>query len=107
MVDISSYFVSLGAMAGLVTLVTGWLNTHVPALAKANSTWKQVMAWVVSIAIAFVGAYLGMGLANGLSILWTVITGVAVGLVANGLFDVTLIQSLLIILKAHKAPEVK
>jgi hypothetical protein len=108
MIDISTYLTSVGAMAALVTLVTGWLSTHVSAIAKANSTWKQVTAWAVSIAVAFVSAYLGVGVATGLNILWTVINGLAVGLVANGLFDVALVQSVLIMLKARKprAPEV-
>lgn len=100
MIDISSYFQSLGLTAGLTLIITGYLNTH--ALKTANSTIKQIVSWVVAIALAFVGMWKGIGMFSSLSIGWTIVSGLAVGLVANGIFDVALVQSILEFIKAKK-----
>lgn len=102
MIDLSTYFTSLVAMASAVTLITGWLKTNVKFLNNVNGTWAQVMSWVVSIALAFVGAQKGVGLFVDSSLVNTVLNGIAVGLVANGIFAVDFVQSLLVFVKAKK-----
>jgi len=99
MIDISSYFGSLALLAGLVTILTGYLNTHM--LKTASSTIKQIVSWVVSVALVYVGYLKGIGIAETATILDVALNGLAVGLIANGVFDVTLVQSILTFIKAN------
>jgi len=100
MIDLSSYFGSLAALAGLVVVITGWVNTNGLNL----SGWKaQVLSWVISIALAFVGSIKGVGLFAETTVLWTVLNGIGVGLVANGIFSIDLVKSLLEFIKAKPA----
>jgi len=100
MIDISNYFGSLSAMATLVVIISGYLNTHV--LKTLSSTIKQIVSWAVAIALAFIGQMKGLGVVAEANTLWTIINGLAVGLVANGLFDVNLVQSILTFIGAKK-----
>jgi hypothetical protein len=103
MVDINDYFGSLGLMASLVAIITGYLNTHVPFLQKANGTIKQLVSWAISIGLVFIGQLKSVGMVADSSTLWTAITGIAVGLVANGIFDIKLVQAILSFIKANKS----
>jgi hypothetical protein len=98
-IDLAPYFGSLLALAGLVTLVTGWLKTH---LLKLDGWKAQVLTWVISVALAFVGQWKGLGLFSETDVLWTVLNGLGVGLVANGVYSVEIVQSILAFLKAKK-----
>ena len=98
-IDLAPYFGSLLALAGLVTLVTGWLKTH---LLKLDGWKAQVLTWVISVALAFVGQWKGLGLFAETDVLWTVLNGLGVGLVANGVYSVEIVQSILAFLKAKK-----
>jgi len=91
----SNYFISLAALVPLVVLITAFINTKL----NLKGFLKQFTAWVVSILLCFVGWYFNLGVFAGL-IWWVVIIyGFAVGLAANGFFDISLIQA---ILKAFK-----
>lgn len=98
-IDLAPYFGSLLALAGLVTLVTGWLKTH---LLKLDGWKAQAMTWAVAIALAFVGQWKGLGFFAETDVLWTVLNGLGVGLVANGVYSVEIVQSVLALLKAKK-----
>jgi hypothetical protein len=100
MIDISSYFATLSAAAGLVVIISGYVNAHV--FVSSSATLKQIVSWVIAIAIAFVGQIKGIGMFVDTSILWTAANGLAVGLVANGIFDITIVQSVLEFIKAKK-----
>ena len=100
MIDLSTYFANLAALAGLTVLVTGWLNTNVLKL----SGWKsQLLSWAVAIGIAFVGKWKAVGIFADTDVLWTALQGLGAGLVANGIYSVELVQSLLEFIKAKPA----
>jgi len=105
MIDINNYFGDLGLLSGLVTIITGYLNTHVPFLKTANGTIKQIVSWVVALIVVFVGQLHGVGIVAELSTLWTAITGIAVGLIANGIFDIDLVKAILTFIKANKVQQ--
>lgn len=91
-------FATIAAMVGAVTLVTNWIVE----LFKANGTWKQIIAWVLSILISVVGMIGGYGMFEVFTTLpvwegwtFTVLTGLGVGLASNGLYDVPYVQKLL------------
>lgn len=99
MIDFSVYFGSLVMMASAVTLITGWINTHVAGL----TGWKaQLLSWGVSVALAFIGSWKGLGLFQEADVLNTIINGVGVGLVANGIFSAEFVQQILTFLKAKR-----
>jgi hypothetical protein len=97
MIDLSPHFATLASLSGLVVMITGWLNTHGLKL----SGWKaQGLSWVISLAIAFLGAWKDVGIFAETDILWTVINGLAVGLLANGIYSVEFIKTVLEFVKA-------
>lgn len=99
MIDLSVYFGSLVATASAVTLVTGWINTHLVQLAG----WKaQLLSWAVAIILALVGAWQDLGIFAEADLLSTILNGLGVGLVANGIFSAEFVQQALTFVKAKK-----
>lgn len=90
--EIGNYFVSLVALVPLVVLISDFLKRWL----KIDKTWvKQVTAWVVSVLLCLVGMWFDLGMFETFKIGTTLAYGVAVGLVANGVFDVGFVQTLL------------
>lgn len=94
-------FSTFAAMALIVMPVTGWIKT---ALKISGGT--QVLSWVVSIAIAYTGYALKLGILADAGPISTAIYGLAAGLVANGIADIGIVQGLLIAIGA-KVPKSK
>jgi hypothetical protein len=101
MLDLTTYFLTLSGLATASMFVTGWLNTNLFKI--MNSTGKQIVSWVVAILISFVGMWKGLGLFAQADVVTTIITGVAVGLISNGIFDLKFVQALLELVKAKPA----
>lgn len=96
-----NYFLSLAALVPLVVLIAAFVNSKL----NLSGFLKQFIAWVISIILCFVGWYFNLGVFTGL-VWWVVIIyGFAVGLAANGFFDISLIQSILKALKLEKKNE--
>jgi hypothetical protein len=104
MIDLSPQFATLASLAGAVVMITGWLNTHGLKL----TGWKaQGLSWVISMAIAFFGAWKNIGIFAETDILWTALNGIAVGLIANGMYSVEFVKTVLELVKAKAAPAPK
>lgn len=99
MIDLSPYFATLAGMAGLVVLVTGWINTNI---FKWDGWKAQLLSWVVSIGLAFAGSWKGLGLFAETDVLWTILNGLGVGLIANGIYSADLVKTILEFIKARK-----
>lgn len=97
-INLSEYFGTLAACAATVVLVTGYITTHI--LTALNSTWKQVVSWVVSVGLGFFAQVFDLGIFAGETVVGTVLNGLGIGLVANGLFDIPLVQTVLELIKA-------
>jgi hypothetical protein len=93
---ITDIIFDIAVFAALVTVISGYLTK----LTKVGGTWAQVQAWVVSIALGFVAGYFGISIYAGLSWVPTVVWGMFVGLIANGLFDLSIIKKFLVAIKA-------
>ena len=90
--DFGPYFVSLGAMVPLVVLITAWLKK----VLKVNGAWIQIVSWILSITLCFIGYLFHIGLFADITQWWLVlIYGFCVGLSANGFFDIAIIQQIL------------
>jgi len=95
--DVSKYFASLAVFVPIVILISGWLNT----LFKTKGFGKQFVTWFISIVLVYVGWLLKLGLFAELTSWWIVaIYGLATGLVANGIFEIKVIQTVLGYIKA-------
>jgi len=91
----------LASLAG-VAAVTVFLAAAVNTLFKTVGFWKQVVAWAISIILLVVGNLVNLGFMAELTWLNTIIYGVAAGFVANGIFDLPFILSVLKALKIEK-----
>jgi len=94
------YF-SVTALAAIVLPITGWVKSHVLKTAPT-----QLLSWIVALALAFAGYALQLGIFAGAGPIWTAIYGLAAGLTANGVADITIVQSLLVAIGA-RVPKTK
>jgi hypothetical protein len=100
-IDINTVFASLaGVAAGSVfisALLIKWFKTE--------KGWvKQLVSWIAPIVIFAVGNLLNIGFMAEFSWLMTIVYGLGAGLVSNGLFDIALVQALLVALNLKKKP---
>jgi len=88
-----------GTLAGFAA-VTVFLGSVVTSLFKiTKSVWKQIVAWAVAIVLCLVGNLVNFGLLSEATLLQTLVYGLGAGLVANGIFDVSIVQLILQYLK--------
>ena len=100
--NINVWLGSLTGIAAVTVFIAGFVNT----LLKTTGFWKQLVAWVVSIILLVIGNAVNMGFMAELSWLHTLIYGIAGGFLANGIFDIEFIKTILRFLKVIPA-EVK
>ncbi|MGD2113403.1 MAG: hypothetical protein PVG07_00010 [Acidobacteriota bacterium] len=92
------YFVSIAALAAIVLPVTNFIKN----LIGSSGGWTVVLSWIVSIGLSFIGWWLKLGMFEGITIVWVLIYGVAVGMVANSLFDIGIVNAILSLFKQNK-----
>ena len=92
------YFVSLSVLVPIVITISGYVNTAM----NAKGFTAQLISWVISIITSFLGHFLSVGIFQDLNVLFTIITGVLIGFVANGIFDTPLAKQILEKIKAYK-----
>jgi hypothetical protein len=90
--NMNQYFGSLAGIAVVAAFFAAMLN----GLMKVEKNIiKQLVAWAVAIALMVVTDLLNFGFAADFSILKAVIYGIGAGLVANGVFDIPIVKSIL------------
>jgi hypothetical protein len=90
----------IGTIAG-VSAVTIFLAAAINTLLKTVGFVKQLVAWLVAIAVLVVGNLVNMGFMADLNWWHTLIYGVAAGFVSNGIFDIELVKKLLAAIGLH------
>ena len=75
-------------IAGMTTVVTEALNSKL----KPNGVWRQVMSWGVAVVLTIGLYFAGTYEFAGNPWISVPLTGIATGLVANGLYDVPTIK---------------
>jgi hypothetical protein len=89
-------FETFATLTALVTVVIPFvveiLKRFVPG---APSLVKQVLSWLVGVAVAFAGWGFGLGFLSGLSWHIVLLYGLGSGLIANGVFDTGIVTYLL------------
>jgi len=94
---LQQYFAGIAVLVAAVISLSAWLNK---ALEISGSIFglisaKQFVSWVLSVIGVALGAWLDLGFLAGFTWYWYIIYGVAVGLAANGVYDLKFIQSIL------------
>jgi len=92
--DPNHWLGSLVLMAGVAVLLT---QSVVRLLGSEWKKWvKQVVSWIISIAIALVANYvLNKGFLAEETFIMTLLSGLGIGLVANGIFDAQFVKAIL------------
>ena len=98
--DLGKYFQDIGTMAAIVLPATQFVLRFI------HTKYDQLMSWFVSLVLSVVAWFLGWGIFADASWYWIIIYAGSAGLVANGIFDVPLIKTILsVIPKKRKLAE--
>lgn len=89
----SSWFGALAGIAALTVFVGGVLNGLLKVEKKVT---KQILTWVVAIALALLGNLVNLGFLSEATWLMTIIYGFGAGLAANGIFDISIVHALIL-----------
>jgi hypothetical protein len=104
-IDLSGYFETIGSIAALTVVISSFL---IDKVFKVTLKWvKMLISWLLSIGLTLGATLLNIGFVAEFPWLTSLVYGFGVGLVANGLFDVTLVQAFLEILKLKTKKEPK
>lgn len=93
--NINTWLASLAGIAAVTVFLAAAVNT----LLKTTGFLKQLVAWIIAIVLLIAGNFLNMGFMAELNLLHTLIYGVAAGFLANGIFDLPFVLSVLRALK--------
>lgn len=94
-----------GTLIGFAA-ATVFLGSVVTSLFKIEKSWgKQIAAWLVAILLCFLGNLINFGLLAEATWLQTLAYGLGAGLIANGIFDFTVVQLILQYLKLEVKKE--
>lgn len=83
-----NFWATAASLGAIGTMISGAINGKL----NPNATWRQVIAWVVGIGLT-VGAYF-LGLIKVADPAWLTVTatGIIVGLVSNGEYDIKAVK---------------
>lgn len=96
------FFGNIGGMLLLSVTITGWLTTRL--LSNANNTVKQILSWVVVLAVCMFGHVKGYGTWGVGGLFYTTSVALAIGysigiaMVANKIWDEKTLNSVIAIL---------
>jgi len=85
------YFTSFAGLVAVILPVTSIVNN----LFNTAKKWKQSVSWAVAVLLGVVPYWFDWGIFAGVDWYVALIYSLAAGLVANGLFDITLIKEIL------------
>jgi hypothetical protein len=101
--DANSIFNSVLVLSGLVVLVSEWLSK----LTKLQGNWSRLQSWVISVILGVVATWVKIGIFSEMDWKGGLVMGIVSGLVANGVFDISIVKKVLefIKLRAEKNPK--
>jgi len=90
---LGTYFASLASLPPLVVITIEFIKSK---WAKVTGGVAQLFSWLVSIALTFAGWGLNIGMYAEITEWYYVLaTGVGLGFVSNGIFDIKIVQTIL------------
>ena len=93
------WFATLAGIAAVTVFIAAAVNTLFKITKKIV---KQLIAWLIAIVLVFAGNLLNIGFSAEFPWLTSLAYGFGAGLVANGMFDVQMVQAMLDRLKLKK-----
>jgi len=90
--NFNGWFATLAGIAAVTVFIAAFVNKLFKIEKKIG---KQIIAWLIAIALVVLGNLFNLGFMSEFPWLTTIIYGFAAGLVANGMFDVAIVQALL------------
>ena len=100
--DANSIFNSVLVLSGLVVLISEWLSKFT----KLQRNWSRLQSWVISVILGVVATWIKIGIFSEMDWKGGLVIGIVSGLVANGVFDISIVKKILefIKLRAEKNP---
>ena len=100
---LGTYFATISGVAALNVAITEFLNSTF----NIQTGWvKQVISWICPVLLSVLGLVFGWGLfasygtiSSVLAWVYTVLTGLGVGLVSNGIYDIQWVQNVITFVK--------
>ena len=98
-INFAESFGTFSGLAALNVVIVNLITTYF----KIKKGWiKQVISWLIPIVISIIGFVLNIGLFESYTSLvewqgwlYTVLTGLGIGLTSNGIFDISFVKNLL------------
>jgi len=94
----ASYFVSLSALATAVITITQWLK----GIINSTGVITKLVSWLISITLAFIGWWFNLGIFDSITWYWVIIYAVGAGLIANSIFDLSVVTALINLFKTKE-----
>ena len=88
---IMNLFATLSALAALSVIGCEWVSKFT----KAKGTMAQIQSWAVSVTIGIFCSWLEFGIFNDVSTKGGILYGILIGLISNGIFDISLVKRVL------------
>ena len=89
---LTEVFASLGSLALVVPVIVQFIKRWIEL---ESDFAKQLTAWIVAFGLVVLGKVLSLGFLVGIDWIETLLYGLALGLISNGVFDIAIIKSFL------------
>ena len=86
------YFATLASFAGLIIPLSSVL---IRLFGISNKFVRQLMSWIVAIALGLVGTLLNLGIFGGVEWYVALVYSIGAALQANGIFNITVVKALI------------
>ncbi len=90
-------FTTLSALGSLSVIATEWISKYT----KVSGTLAQIQSWAVAILIGIFCAWLNFGIFNGTTTMGGILYGILIGLISNGIFDLSFVKTILEMIKVR------
>ena len=94
---ITELITNVAIMAAVVVIG----NEYLSKLTKVGGFWAQFQSWAVSVVLAGIASYVGIGIFANVTLFSVLLYGLLIGLVANGIFDIPFSKTVLEWIKAR------
>lgn len=91
METLTSFFTSLMIMSAAVVV----LSEYATKFTKAEGGWARAQSWIISILLGIGGSWIDLGIFDGVEWGGGALIGAISALMANGIFTIDLIKTLL------------
>lgn len=85
---------TLFVLSSLVVVASAYASKYT----KVKGTLSQIQSWVISILVGIFCAWLNFGVFNGVDTKGGILYGILIGLISNGIFDMSFVKQLLIMI---------